>query len=269
MSTHFRLFMLISLCLVGSLLIAANARCDAATNHEATSDGVSVETGSYPILGSTDDEVTLHYHNFDPESDEAKRGLRYLYKSNLLVVKGGFSVRALQNMSKIPILKNYGNVGQYDDAAYQWRQYGYLPSPASRTAGKLPGQSHFPIQVNVFPLGDNGYVTNENRGLLTLGCFTCHAGVIGGQVIAGMGNNYVNLRPYLDDNKNLRTLRNTIKLNPLWKSSSIARFGMTPLEVMFLELEINYFENVLTPMLKTQVTRGVITGPASTLTYLT
>lgn len=168
MSMQFRPFILISLCLVGALLLCSNARCDTSATNHSKNDGSFVEMGSFPML-SDSENITLHYHNFHPESDDAKRGLAYLYKSNILGIKGGFSLRALQNVSKIPILKSYGNVGQYGDAAYQWRQYGYLPSPPSRTVGKIPEQSHFPLQVNVFPLGDNGYVPKEDRGILTLG----------------------------------------------------------------------------------------------------
>ncbi len=58
---------------------------------------------------------------------------------------------------------------------------GSLPSPPTRTIGSDPA----------FGLGASALVRNKAQ-LVTLNCFACHAGVVHGQVVAGLGNNHIN-----------------------------------------------------------------------------
>ncbi|MBL9123268.1 MAG: hypothetical protein JNG90_06515 [Planctomycetaceae bacterium] len=57
---------------------------------------------------------------------------------------------------------------------------GRLPSPATRTAGADPS----------FALGESVFV-RDNVQHVNINCFLCHAGVVRGQVVAGLGNNHV------------------------------------------------------------------------------
>jgi mono/diheme cytochrome c family protein len=54
-------------------------------------------------------------------------------------------------------------------------------SPPTRTAGVDPG----------FALGESAITRNQSLHL-TINCFMCHAGMVNGQVVAGMANNHIN-----------------------------------------------------------------------------
>lgn len=67
---------------------------------------------------------------------------------------------------------------------------GRLPSPPTRESGADAG---FGLGESVFP--------RDNVQHVNINCFACHAGVVHGQVVAGLGNNHINQ----SDPKNART----------------------------------------------------------------
>lgn len=57
-----------------------------------------------------------------------------------------------------------------------WQTFGFLPSPSWRnTRG-----ANLPLSYNVF--------SREGAEVVNVNCFTCHAGVVAGKVVAGLGN---------------------------------------------------------------------------------
>ncbi len=71
----------------------------------------------------------------------------------------------------------------YDPYTPEGRFYasGRFPSPPDRTAGGAPD----------FGLGESVFV-RDGVELVSFNCFGCHAGVVNGQVVAGLGNNHIN-----------------------------------------------------------------------------
>jgi mono/diheme cytochrome c family protein len=79
---------------------------------------------------------------------------------------------------------------------------GRLPSPPTRTAGVDPG----------FALGESAIARNQSQHL-TINCFMCHAGVVNGQVVAGMANNHINQ----SDPRNVRTRGDNFGPYAVWR----------------------------------------------------
>jgi hypothetical protein len=71
----------------------------------------------------------------------------------------------------------------YDPASADGKFYasGRLPSPPDRAWGGAPD----------FGLGESAF-SRDGEDLISFNCFTCHAGVVNGQVVAGLGNNHIN-----------------------------------------------------------------------------
>ncbi len=69
---------------------------------------------------------------------------------------------------------------------------GRFPSPPNRASGAEAG----------FGLGESVF-DRDGVPVVNINCFTCHAGVVNGQVVAGLGNNHINQ----SDPKSLRTAR--------------------------------------------------------------
>lgn len=67
---------------------------------------------------------------------------------------------------------------------------GRFSSPPSRTSGSDPG----------FGLGESVF-ERDGIQMVNINCFLCHAGVVNGQVVAGLGNNHINQ----SDPRNART----------------------------------------------------------------
>lgn len=79
---------------------------------------------------------------------------------------------------------------------------GRLPSPSSRTSGVDPS----------FALGES-VITRDQTQHLTINCFLCHAGVVNGQVVAGMANNHINQ----SDPQNFRTRGDNFGPYAVWR----------------------------------------------------
>ena len=139
-------------CAVGSLLILT------------TSIGIASEPVSF--LG------------FDPEamSEESKAGLEEIFSGRLF--NNAMPVAAIEVMGKMrKPPKEKVDLG-YDPNTPEGQYYSgsNLPAPEWRPAGLSLGQTMF----------------ERNGAKLTNGnCFSCHAGMVNGQVVAGLGNNRV------------------------------------------------------------------------------
>jgi mono/diheme cytochrome c family protein len=92
----------------------------------------------------------------------------------------------------------------YDRESPEGRFYaaGRLPSPADRPAGAAAG----------FGLGESVFV-RSGAEVVNLNCFACHAGVVNGQVVAGLGNNHINQ----SDARHLRTRGDNFGPYAVWR----------------------------------------------------
>lgn len=68
-----------------------------------------------------------------------------------------------------------------DSTEARFYSTGRLPSPPTREAGADPG----------FALGESVFLRDKVQHV-NINCFACHAGVVHGQVVAGLGNNHMN-----------------------------------------------------------------------------
>jgi len=137
------------------------------------------------VLGLT----TLHaqaadpvsFHGFDDTdlTDQAKAGLQNILGGKLFY--GGIPLaKAKERMQQ---LKQAVPNLSYDpeSAEGQFYAFGRLPSPHDRTTGAGKEVS---LGRSLFKY--------DGQAMLTFNCFGCHAGVVNGQVVAGLGNNHVN-----------------------------------------------------------------------------
>jgi mono/diheme cytochrome c family protein len=79
---------------------------------------------------------------------------------------------------------------------------GRFPSPPTRSAGADPS----------FALGESVFERNGAQHV-NINCFFCHAGVVRGQVVAGLGNNHINQ----SDPRNLRTRGDNFGPYAVWQ----------------------------------------------------
>lgn len=125
----------------------------------------------------------LKYYGFDKASHSAtaREGLEEI-----------FSGRLFHHAAPVPIAPAPGNKLGYDigTAEGQFYALGRLPSPPDRKAGSAAG----------IGVGESAFVRDKAQ-VVNINCFTCHAGVVNGQVVAGLANNRINQ----SDEKLLRT----------------------------------------------------------------
>ena len=116
----------------------------------------------------------LKYYGFDKASHSAaaQEGLEEIY-----------SGRLFHEAVPIALVSVWGKfVGlDLDTAEGKFYALGRLPSPPGRTAGISAG----------FGLGESVFVRDKMQ-VVNINCFGCHAGVVNGQVVAGLSNNRVN-----------------------------------------------------------------------------
>ncbi len=123
----------------------------------------------------------LTYYGFDEQSHSAAahEGLQEIYSGRCF--HAGVPVGSARMMARAVIMtqKNLG----YDPASSEGKFYaaGRFPSPPDRTSGAAPD----------FGLGESVFV-RDGVQLVSFNCFACHAGVVNGQVVAGLGNNHTN-----------------------------------------------------------------------------
>ena len=144
----------------------------------------------------------LTYYGFDEESHSAAahEGLQEIFSGRCFhagvpVATARMMVRALTASQK--------DLG-YDPDSPEGRFYaaGRFPSPPDRTSGVAPG----------FGLGESVFV-RDGVQMVNLNCFGCHAGVVNGQVVAGLGNNHINQ----SDPKNVRTRGDNFGPYAVWR----------------------------------------------------
>jgi hypothetical protein len=132
------------------------------------------------LKGNTDVQIEalinrLDYVGFEEGSslsEDQRNGLRRLFAGD------GFKFRL-----PVKLLRKTNSYLELDHAN-QWRVFGLLPSPNSRSVGD---------PKKVIGLG-NSYFTDdfEPKGeFVNYNCFHCHAGVVNGTVYAGLGNAHI------------------------------------------------------------------------------
>ncbi len=175
----------------------------------------------------------LTYYGFDASSHSAaaQEGLQEilggrLFHAGIPVANARTMVRALTASQK--------SIG-YDPNSVEGRFYafGRFPSPPDRTAGGAPD----------FGLGESVLV-RDGVEILSFNCFGCHAGVVNGQVVAGLGNNHINQ----SDPKKQRTRGDNFGPYAVWRLGAQlvdpANQGLvvgkekTELETMFDSLDL-------------------------------
>lgn len=123
----------------------------------------------------------LTFHGFDKESysPKAQEGLEEIFAGR--VFHGALPLAAAK-MALGAFAGPKGSLG-YDPESTEGRFYaaGRLPSPPNRTAGVDPG----------FGLGESVFDRDGVR-VVGINCMSCHAGVVRGQVVAGLMNNHLN-----------------------------------------------------------------------------
>ena len=210
-------------------------------------------------LESSPQASPLTFHNFDPVSEEAQRGLSFLYGGDILAVKGGIPVSLLHRADRLTARP--GELTKLQDPNYQAARYGYPPSPPNRPEGNLEPGKTLPVALSAFSFQDSPQ--GNVRQIIANSCLACHVNRLGTQIVAGASNSLAYFAPLIDDMSKIRRLQTVLRLNPIW------RFGTSTSEKNYLRIAIDYFDLVLQPMLSMQTTRGAITGPAAVLTYLT
>jgi len=132
------------------------------------------------LPAGADEAKPLTFIGFDESklSDEAKAGLEHIFAGHLfhadtpaVAVKMG--LYALAQANKVGYDPTSTDGGFY--------AFGQSPSPPERTAG---GGSDRPL--------GSSWVERDGTKFFTINCLLCHAGVVNGQVVAGLGNSHIN-----------------------------------------------------------------------------
>jgi cytochrome c peroxidase len=177
-------------------------------------------------------------------SPAAKRGLDKVFAGR------GFHV-ALPTAS-LRAAERLGHIAEFargtpervglDTAQRRYAAYGKLPSPPGRNAPR-----DTPLGTSIF----------ERRGveLTNTNCFSCHAGTVRGQVVAGLGNHDVDQVPQLAD------LQKLIKAELILKADAALR----PLTILREVEELNDFfanaKGTVVPTYRFAEARGDNMGP--------
>jgi mono/diheme cytochrome c family protein len=124
----------------------------------------------------------MSFYGFDPAaySPEARQGLEEIFAGHIFnfaipaqtarVVLRGQSAAFARELGVSP-----------DSEAAWFYGFGRLPSPPDRQHGADPS----------FGLGESTF-ERDGKAMANINCFSCHAGVVRGQVVAGMGNSHIN-----------------------------------------------------------------------------
>ncbi len=132
----------------------------------------------------------LSYYGFDQSSHsaEAHEGMEEIFSGRCFHV--GMPAATVRML--LGGLSASNKNAKYDPDSPEGRFYasGRFPSPPSRASGIDPA----------FGLGESVF-ERDGIQLVNVNCFMCHAGVVNGQVVAGLGNNHINQ----SDPRNKRT----------------------------------------------------------------
>lgn len=123
----------------------------------------------------------LTYLGFDGEakSAAAQDGMQEIFAGRLFHSGVPAAAARMMLQSQSAFQKQLGLEPNSPEAMFYG--FGRFPSPPGRSAGADPS----------FGLGESVFVRNGVPHV-NLNCFGCHAGVVRGQVVAGLGNNHVN-----------------------------------------------------------------------------
>jgi mono/diheme cytochrome c family protein len=174
-SPHLRLTIIASM-LVGLGIALPGAKCQAAT--------------------------AVSFYGFDDAaySPTARAGLEEIFAGRLFHGSVPAAAGRLLYSTTGPAQKSAGFTPDSLDGRFY--ASGRLPSPPTRTSGVDPG----------FALGESAITRNESLHL-TINCFMCHAGMVNGQVVAGMANNHINQ----SDPRNVRTRGDNFGPYAVWR----------------------------------------------------
>ncbi|MBX7167122.1 MAG: hypothetical protein K1X74_12400 [Pirellulales bacterium] len=122
----------------------------------------------------------LKYFGFEDGhySAEAEAGLQEILAGNCFQIGVPVPAVRLFLAAMAPAPKETGYKPGSPEA--QFYAAGQFPSPPDRHSGAAPG---FGLGYSVFE--------RDGKQLVNLNCFACHAGVVQGTVVAGLGNNHV------------------------------------------------------------------------------
>lgn len=123
----------------------------------------------------------LIYYGFDASaySDEARQGLQEIFAGRIFNFGVPAAAAKMFLAGQTNFKKDLGLEPGSPEAIFY--AFGRLPSPESRDDGASPG----------FGLGESVLERNGQQQV-SINCFSCHAGVVNGQVVAGMGNSHIN-----------------------------------------------------------------------------
>lgn len=131
------------------------------------------------MLGLASEPLTFYGFDKESYSPKAQEGLEEIFAGRLF--HGAVPVAAAK--MAFNALAGPKKSLDYDPDSPEGKFYatGRLPSPPSRTAGIDPS----------FGLGESVYDRDGSR-VVGINCMACHAGVVHGQVVAGLINNHMN-----------------------------------------------------------------------------
>jgi mono/diheme cytochrome c family protein len=153
--------------------------------------------------GAAAEPVT--FYGFDPQSHSAAahEGMEEIFSGRLFHM--GIPVGSARMMLMVA-------TGSAKDAGYDpntdqgwFFASGRFPSPPERTSGIGPS----------FGLGESVF-QRDGVQMVNINCFTCHAGVVNGQVVAGLANNHVNQ----SDPREIRTRGDNFGPYEVWRFGS-------------------------------------------------
>ena len=147
--------------------------------------------------------VTFYGFDEASHSPAAHEGMQEIFSGRCF--HSGVPVAAARMM--LNTLRGSQDELGYDPISADGRFYaqGRFMSPPDRTSGNSEG----------FGLGESVFV-RDGKQLVNGNCFACHAGVVNGQVVAGLGNNHMNQsRP-----KTLRTRGDNFGPYAVWRLSA-------------------------------------------------
>ncbi len=144
------------------------------------------------------------FYGFDAESysPTAQEGLQKIFAGELFrMAIPASAVRLVFNRAAGPQKAAGYEPGSAEALFYT---FGRLPSPPTRTSGGDPG----------FALGESVF-QRDGATVVNINCFACHAGVVNGQVVAGLGNNHINQ----SDPRKVRTRGDNFGPYEVWRSA--------------------------------------------------
>lgn len=175
----------------------------------------------------------LTYYGFEENSQSAasREGMEEIFAGRLFA--GGTPVATVRMMLRG--LTSSLKTADFDPDSAEGRFYasGRLASPPDRTSGTGDG----------FGLGESVYGPDDKQ-LVIFNCFACHAGVVNGQVVAGLGNNHMNQ----SDPQHLRTRGDNFGPYGVWRLGAqledpavkglVIAKGKTELQELFESVEL-------------------------------